>query len=1007
MTKLLDLLHKKLLPGLVFFLLLFIPLYPKLPLLGVTHTWVYIRLEDIFISLAVGIWLLSLFRGKIKFPKIVTAPVFLYWAIGLISTVIAIFFIFPNLANVFTNVAIFHYLRRVEYLILLFVAASTIEKKDDINKFIIASALAMLGVILYGLAQKFLGMPAFLTMNEEFAKGIPLYLPPGARITSTFGGHYDLAAYLVMLIALFGSLIFGVKKMLVKILLLALVVGGLSVLLLTASRVSFAVYLVTITLMLILQKKKVLIIPVIILSFILLSQVRGTAERFGKTFRIQPIVINTRTGQPIAILEKLPPEISGLKPTPPPQDSLPLGTGFIGLPPVSGPSPEATSIAIIRKAVSSSLKLATISSEISTISGSFLIQKAFVYDISFTTRFQGEWPRAWEAFKKNPLTGTGFSSITLATDNDYLRALGETGILGFLSFLFIFLAFFVLVKKTLPKIIDTIDRSFVIGISAGLIGLALNAVLIDIFEASKVAFIFWPILGLAVGILGLYQKNKINLLSETREILTSQGAFYLYLFLLTLIGYGRIFNHYFTGDDFVWLKWAVQSSLGDLISNFYIADGFFYRPLVKILYFIIYAIFWLKPAGYHFISIFFYFMSGCLVYKIALKIVQSKYLSVLAAALFLMFPINTESVMWVSSYSGLLMTFFILLAYYAFQIYAESNRKVLLILMTVSFLFGLMSHESGVVFPFLVIWFEVANSGYDLLGVVKKRYKLLIFFVVVLGLYAYIRNFAGAHGLSGDYNYNISHLPYNIVGNAIGYLSVSLLGLWVIPFYNLFRQNLREQLGITLAILVFLGAGLLYLRKAVSKLWDKKQTLLFGLFIISLLPYLGLGNLSERYGLLASSFLAILILLILERIMTGFVKNEKSRSKILAITVLLIGFWYQKNIAESAQNWKKAGDASRKIIYAVKDNYRFFPKESNLFFTNIPVRFERSWVFPVGLPEALWFVYRDETLKVHQVKNAEEGLKTAESIPNSHVYSFEDNELKEVTFKNFEVKIGK
>ncbi|MBI3384770.1 O-antigen ligase family protein [Candidatus Gottesmanbacteria bacterium] len=1000
MTKLLDFLHEKLLPWLVVFLLFFIPLYPKLPLLGVTHTWVYIRLEDVLISLAVGIWFLSLIRGKLKLPNVIAKPVIFYWVVGFVSTAIALLFIFPNLANVFPNVAIFHYLRRIEYLILLFAACSTIKKGSDINKFIAASALAMFGVILYGFSQKFLGMPAFLTMNEEFAKGVPLYLPPGARITSTFGGHYDLAAFLVLEIALLGSLFFGVKKVLTKAFFLLLTIGGLSVLLLTASRVSFAVYLITISFMLTLQKKKILIIPVVIFSLFLLVQVRGTAERFAKTFRIQPIVINTRTGQPIAVLEKLPPEISGIKPTPPPpQETLPLGTGFIALPPVSGPEPEATSIAVIRRPVSSSLKLATVSSEISTISGSFLIQKAFVYDISFTTRFQGEWPRAWEAFRKNPLTGTGYSSITLATDNDYLRSLGETGILGFLSFFFIFLTFFILVKKTLPKITNHLDRSFVIGISAGLIGLALNAILIDVFEASKVAFIFWLVLGLAIGIIGLYEKEKINLVRETLKFLTSQGALYFYLFLVTLIGYGKIFNNYFTGDDFVWLKWAAQSKIGDLIGNFYMADGFFYRPLVKILYFAIYAIFWLKPLGYHLVSIFGYFLSGCLIYKIALKMGQSKYASILAAALFLMLPINTESVVWVSAYSALLMSLFTLSAFYNFLTYEESGKKTSLFLMVIFFIFALLSHEAGVILPFLVIWYEMAKNKFGLSDFLKKRSKLLIFFVLILSFYIYIRNLAHAHGFSGDYNYNISHLPYNVFGNLIGYFSISLLGLWVLPFYNFLRQHLREQIGVAFGALVFLSALLVYFRKKLSKLGDEKILLLFGLAVVSLLPYLGLGNLAERYGLLASSFFAILIIYILEKAVQMFFGKKKIAPVVLGILVFLLGFWYQKDLRQSTENWKKAGDTARKIIYAVKDNYRFFPKESTLYFSNIPIRFERSWIFPVGLPEALWFVYRDETIKVMMAKSAEEGLKTAENVPNSYVFSFEGNELKEVTLK--------
>src|SRR5205814_2283829 len=48
-----------------------------------------------------------------------------------------------------------------------------------------------------------------------------------------------------------------------------------------------------------------------------------------------------------------------------------------------------------------------------------------VEDRSTSIRLNVEWPRAVRALTKNPLLGTGYSSITLATDNDYLRALGE------------------------------------------------------------------------------------------------------------------------------------------------------------------------------------------------------------------------------------------------------------------------------------------------------------------------------------------------------------------------------------------------------------------------------------------------------------------------------------------------------------------------------------------------------------------------------------------------------
>ena len=72
-------------------------------------------------------------------------------------------------------------------------------------------------------------------------------------------------------------------------------------------------------------------------------------------------------------------------------------------------------------------------------------------DRSTNIRLNVEWPRAIRAFSKNPLLGTGYSSISLATDNDYLRALGEVGFLGFISFSLIFVKLIEVLIKAYRK----------------------------------------------------------------------------------------------------------------------------------------------------------------------------------------------------------------------------------------------------------------------------------------------------------------------------------------------------------------------------------------------------------------------------------------------------------------------------------------------------------------------------------------------------------------------------
>ncbi|RLC35224.1 hypothetical protein DRH14_01360, partial [Candidatus Shapirobacteria bacterium] len=118
-------------------------------------------------------------------------------------------------------------------------------------------------------------------------------------------------------------------------------------------------------------------------------------------------------------------------------------------------------------------------------------------------RFKVEWPRAINAFYKNPLLGTGLGSLGLATDNDYLRILGESGILAFISF---FAIPFFLIIKTL-KIKKTKHKWHLIMLSALLTTLA-NATFIDVFEASKTAYLFWIMIGVYYQILNFYEKEK-------------------------------------------------------------------------------------------------------------------------------------------------------------------------------------------------------------------------------------------------------------------------------------------------------------------------------------------------------------------------------------------------------------------------------------------------------------------------------------------------------------------
>lgn len=123
-------------------------------------------------------------------------------------------------------------------------------------------------------------------------------------------------------------------------------------------------------------------------------------------------------------------------------------------------------------------------------------QRAIQKDTSTSIRFDVEWPRALRSFYKNPFLGTGYSSISLATDNDYLRALGEVGLLGLTSFISILIYIYNHLRSLIKKTSGN-DKLINVSIFGIFLSFIISAIFIDVFESSKIAILFWSFLGLA------------------------------------------------------------------------------------------------------------------------------------------------------------------------------------------------------------------------------------------------------------------------------------------------------------------------------------------------------------------------------------------------------------------------------------------------------------------------------------------------------------------------------
>ncbi len=490
----------------------FIPLWPKLPFANVNYTYIAIRYDDFFVALVALIFLIQLIRRKVKLNPTMLPLFILFWLAVFVS------FLYGHYISktvVILSVGFLNAARRVEYMMIFFAATSVIKNKKDFVNFLNAYLVSVFVVVLYGIGQKFLNFPAVQTMNPEYSKGYLLYLTPDARISGTFAGQYDLASYLVLALPVILATYFqrGKKR------LFGLFVLALLVLIYTSSRISFGAYFVTIFALMFFLKKFRVAIVVFVLTVLLVLTTGELTKRFLQTFQVRRILVNEKTGA-VYIGQKITTQ------------NLPAGSFYIPLNTISDIVPvakktkpttknkPADNIAIIKdQLISQKIKEASaagkkitakemqqieasVSAEINT---QLTPVNTVVSDISFATRLQIEWPRAIKAFLKNPVLGAGPSAITEATDNDFLRWLGETGLLG--TGLFLFIIF---------KIVQTIylagqkmsKEEMIIGLGfiAGILALLINATYIDVFEASKVAYVFWLMAGVFMG----YYTTKIS-----------------------------------------------------------------------------------------------------------------------------------------------------------------------------------------------------------------------------------------------------------------------------------------------------------------------------------------------------------------------------------------------------------------------------------------------------------------------------------------------------------------
>jgi protein O-mannosyl-transferase len=169
--------------------------------------------------------------------------------------------------------------------------------------------------------------------------------------------------------------------------------------------------------------------------------------------------------------------------------------------------------------------------------------------------------------------------------------------------------------------------------------------------------------------------------------------------------------------------------------------GSYYRPTLNALFIINYAIFGESAWGWHLVNALIHGAVTLLVFVVVREMTTRPWLAATTACLFAVHPAHVEAVAWVSGVTDLLMSLFLLPAFYFYLRSRKSNRKYLMLLSLAFYLFALLSKETALALPFIIaycelFYFETAPS-------LRRRVNLALtlasLFIVPTAIYYLVR----------------------------------------------------------------------------------------------------------------------------------------------------------------------------------------------------------------------------------------------------------------------------
>lgn len=271
-------------------------------------------------------------------------------------------------------------------------------------------------------------------------------------------------------------------------------------------------------------------------------------------------------------------------------------------------------------------------------------------------------------------------------------------------------------------------------------------------------------------------------------------------------------------------------------------SGEIYRPIRDISYRLEWLIGGKSPAIYHATNILLHVITTLAVFWFLRLLIKDAAVSFLAASLFAVHPIHTESVSWIKGRDDLFFTFFYILSFMMFLKYEDaSDRKKLYLLSSASlFILSLFSKEMAVTLPISLALYQAIFKRF-------KFYTLLPFFIIA-AMYMGFRTYVLGQVAQQEYwGGGIFPTMLTMVKGVVQYVRLSFFPIIQCADYYSFPISAGADLAVIFSLSVLSAL-------VISLLVQRSKVVLFGglFFFLALLP---VSNIIPIKILIAERFL--------------------------------------------------------------------------------------------------------------------------------------------------------